>query len=321
MNPTDMFKPDSAQPDPAGPDQVRRFILEDHPVRGHWVRIEEAWRAVREHKQYPPVVQDLLGQAVCASVLLAATLKFRGTLTLQLQGKGAVNLLVSQCTHDFRIRAVARYSEEVRQLQADNFHQLVGDEGRVVVTVESSERDTRYQGIVPLTGSSLAECLEAYFASSEQLPTRVRLAADEGRAVGLLVQKLPTPENEDEFVLDDAELSTQSAWRDAQIAVAAVSSVELLNLSVQKLLTDRIAGRDVRLFKPQSVQFQCRCSEERVTGILRALGESEVRDVLQEQGSVTVTCDYCDRPYRFGPEDVERLFSPTFVASAPPSLQ
>jgi molecular chaperone Hsp33 len=150
---------------PAG-DQVRRFIFEKQPVRGHWVRLESAWRELRAHTPYPPAVSELLGQAVAASVLLAATLKFRGTLTFQLQGNRAVGLLVAQCAHDFRLRAVARYDEAaVRAIAAERgrgaiFRQLVGAEGRIMVTIEAEERSMRYQGVVPLSGTSLAECLE-----------------------------------------------------------------------------------------------------------------------------------------------------------------
>lgn len=305
------------------PDQVRRFVIEDHPVRGHWVHLESAWRALREHKEYPAEVRDLLGEAVCAAVLLAATLKFRGTLTLQLQGNGAVHLLVAQCTHDFHLRAVARFAEERLAVEeatnpADRFLQLVGNEGRVIVTIEAAERDMRYQGIVPLSGGSLSECLEAYFATSEQLPTKVRLAADEGRAAGLLMQKLPTSDEDDGL---DEGIERASAWQDAQKAIAETSRSELLAQPVEPLLTAHFRDRDVRLFKPQSVQFECRCSPERVTDILRALGSDEVRDVLKEQGAVTVTCDYCSRPYRFDADDIERIFSPGYVSADPSSLQ
>jgi molecular chaperone Hsp33 len=192
-------------------DEVRRFIVENRPVRGHWVRLEGAWRELRAHRDYPQPVRELLGQAVAASVLLAATLKFRGQLTLQLQGNGAVSLLVAQCTHDYRLRAVARFdAEAVSALSANGaseeaggagksvFRRLVGSEGRIAVTVEADERNTRYQGIVPLNGDSLAGSLEAYFARSEQLPTRVLLAADGERGAGVLVQKLPEDAATDE---------------------------------------------------------------------------------------------------------------------------
>src|SRR5690242_3559757 len=176
-------------------DEVRRFIVENRPVRGHWVRLEGAWRELRAHRDYPQPVRDLLGQAVAASVLLAATLKFRGTLTFQLQGNGAVSLLVAQCTHDFRLRAVARCDEALVAAtlngEGAGFRSLVGSEGRVTVTVEAEERSLRYQGVVPLEGNSLAESLETYFASSEQLPTRVLLAASDHGVAGMLLQKLP----------------------------------------------------------------------------------------------------------------------------------
>src|SRR5262249_11724712 len=159
----------------AAPNEVRRFIIENQPVRGYWVDLESAWQDLRAHTDYPPAVRDLLGEAVSAAVLLAATLKFEGTLTLQLEGQGLVRLLVAQCSHDFRVRAVARLSEPEaededsarvvdlgarsegtdpftdlgRAASADAFRRLVGESGRVLVTIEAAEREMRYQGIVP----------------------------------------------------------------------------------------------------------------------------------------------------------------------------
>jgi molecular chaperone Hsp33 len=289
-------------------DEVRRFIVENRPVRGHWVRLEGAWRELRAHKEYPEPVRELLGQAVAASVLLAATLKFNGTLTLQLQGNGAVKLLVAQCTHDFRLRAVANFDEAaVEGLVAESqsgaaFRRLVGTEGRVIVTIESEEKNTRYQGIVPLTGASLADSLETYFASSEQLPTRVLLAADGERGVGFLLQKLPDPVNADESDMKEI-------WEDAQRGVERLSTTDLLLRPVEELLERGFATYDMRLFKGTPVQFECRCSQGRVSSLLRALGPDEVRDVLKEQGAVTVTCEFCHRPYRFDAVDVEALFA------------
>ena len=289
-------------------DEVRRFIVENQPVRGHWVRLESAWQELRAHKEYPDAVRELLGQAVAASVLFAATLKFRGTLTLQLQGNGAVSLLVAQCTHDFRLRAVAQFDEDavatISQAPGDqkSFRQLVGTEGRVAVTVEADERGTRYQGVVPLSGASLAESLEAYFQSSEQLPTRVLLAADGERGAGVLVQKIPGRSSDDESEL-------QTIWEDAQRGIESLSPSELLLSPVEDVLTRGFASRDLRLFSGSRVQFECRCNQGRVTNLLRALGPDEVREVLQEQGAITVTCEFCHRPYRFDAGDVEALFA------------
>jgi molecular chaperone Hsp33 len=295
-------------------DEVRRFIVENRPVRGHWVRLEGAWRELRAHRDYPQPVRELLGQAVAASVLLAATLKFRGQLTLQLQGDGAVSLLVAQCTHDYRLRAVARFdTEAVAALSAigacdeagkpagEVFRRLVGSEGRFAVTVEADERNMRYQGIVPLSGDSLAGSLEAYFARSEQLPTRVLLAADGERGAGVLVQKLPEDAASDETQMRDV-------WEQAERGIERLSSEDLLRCPVEELLGRGFAAQDMRLFRGAPVQFECRCSHGRVTSLLRALGPDEVREVLREQGSVTVTCEFCHRPYRFEESDVEALF-------------
>jgi molecular chaperone Hsp33 len=302
---------------PVSPDQVRRFIFENQPVRGHWVHLEAAWRELHAHAAYPPAVIELLGQAVVASVLLAATLKFRGTLTFQLEGDGAVSLLVAQCSHDFRVRAVARCDQAaVGTLTAQSsagregaalFRSLVGDAGRITVTVEAEEKSLRYQGIVPLSGTSLAESLEAYFASSEQLPTRVLLTADETHGAGMLVQKLPGAE--------DAPLGESSAveeaWAGAQRGIQQLGPGGLRNHGIEEVLAKGFPGHDLRLFRGAPVRFECRCSQGRVAGLLRALGQEEVREVLEEEGSVTVTCEFCHRPYRFEPRDIDALFAET----------
>jgi molecular chaperone Hsp33 len=287
------------------PDTVRRFIFEHQPVRGHWVRLDAAWRELRAHQDYPPAVRDLLGEAVTAAVLLAATLKFQGTLTLQMQGPSAVRLLVAQCTNDFRVRAVARFDPERVRAAGEGFRDLVGDEGRLTVTIEAAERDARYQGIVPLAGASLSDSLETYFASSEQIPTRVRLTASETGAAGILVQKLPAAERS--ASADDMQVD--QVWREAQAGAAALDSSTIGTAAVELLLRRAFAGHDVRLFRGSPVQFQCRCSPERVSRVLRSLGAAEVRDILREQGSVAVTCEFCQRPYRFDAVDVERLFA------------
>jgi molecular chaperone Hsp33 len=282
-------------------DRVRRFVLEKHPIRGHAVRLARSWLELREHQVYPPAVQQLLGEAVGAVVLLAATLKFDGTLTLQLQGKGLVNLLVAQCTHDFQVRAMARH-EPIGDTAG--FRSLAGD-GQIVVTVEAADRASSYQGIVPISGESLAECLEAYFVQSEQLPTRVVLASTPGVVCGMLVQRMPGEGGKKE--VDPAALA--SAWMKADHAMAALSRQELLEDDMEQRLVRMFGADEVRVFGGHDVRFQCRCSRERVANVLRSLGLEEVRSVIAEQGAVTVTCEFCQRPYRFDAIDSEQLFA------------
>ena len=181
------------------------------------------------------------------------------------------------------------------------FRQLTGSAGRITVTVEAVEKSARYQGVVPLAGDSLAQSLEAYFATSEQLPTRVVLAADAQRAAGMLVQKLPEPSTG----------STRDAWQEAQWGLQRLAPRMLLGGSLEANLAAVFPGHDVRLFAGAPVEFECRCNPERVAGVLRALGSEEIREVLREQGSVTVTCEFCQRPYAFDSIDIEALFADT----------
>ena len=301
--------------------ELRRFIFEHHPIRGFWIRLDSAWRELRSFQHYPPAVETLLGEAVGAALLLAATLKFRGTLTLQLAGDGGVKLLVAQCTHDFNVRAVARTDEGVHEGSDEGMHepltfkQLVGD-GRLTVTIESEERSARYQGIVSLEGNSLAQCLESYFATSEQLSTRLVLLADSACVSGLLIQKMPAASNQGEA---QAAVS-QGVWEEAQVQLQSLEPSLLRAGSARQLLQRICGGEDSRLFPSMPVRFNCRCSGARVANVLRALGSQEIHDILSEQGAVTVTCEFCGRPYRYDVIDVERLFSQAASPETPQSL-
>jgi molecular chaperone Hsp33 len=299
-------------------DTVRRFLFERFPVRGHVVHLDASWRALHEHHEYPDVVRDVLGEAVAATVLLASTLKFEGLLTLQMQGPGPLHLLVTQATHRMAIRAVARTSGALpggRALSA-----LAGRDGQFTVTIENPDRTSRYQGIVPLVGERLAECLEHYFERSEQLPTRLWLAATPERAAGLVLQRLPSgarasaEEDELEAAAGDED------WNRVLHLAATLTPEELVALPGQELLRRLFHEEDVRLFDASPVWFQCTCSRERVGGILRSLGADEVRSVLEEQGAVEVRCEFCNRAYRFDAVDVGALFAAD-ASARPASLQ
>jgi len=287
---------------------LRRCVLEHHPVRIFWTRLDEAWRELHGPQTHPPAVQALLGEAVTATVLLAATLKFQGTLSLQLQGTGLVRLLIAQCTHDFRVRGVAHVNDQADQAgpggAPGRFAALMGT-GRLTVTIEAEERAARYQGIVALAGDSFAECLSGYFATSEQLPTRIALAADGAHAAGVLVQKMPAAAGQGE----SGGARSQRAWEDVRRNLGALQSAMLRSASPEQLLQRLCGPHDGRLFSATPVRFACRCNRGRVEGLLSALGAREVRDILAEQGAVAVTCEFCGRPYRFDAIDVARLFS------------
>lgn len=291
-------------------DLVRRFTVEHQAVRGQWVRLGPAWLELREHADYPPAVRQLLGEAVSAAVLLASTLKFEGELTLQMQGDGAVRLLVAQCTHDFKVRAVARF-DSARVEAAADFAALAGA-GQIAVTIEADRFASRYQGIVPIDPRSLGASVEHYFENSEQLPTRVLLAADDAGTAGVLIQRLP---QQGGLVGTDSgaasavrEAESWTTYEQASQGLQNVGSDELLARSATDLMQRILPGFDLRLFDAQPVRFQCRCSIERVSDMLRSLGAAEVDSIVAEQGAVTVTCEFCHKPWRFDAVDAARLF-------------
>lgn len=298
-------------------DQLRRFLFERWPVRGHFVRLDASWRAVIEHHAYPPVLVRRLGEAMAATVLVAGTLKFSGRLLLQCQGPGPVHLMVAECTDRHAIRGVARCSGA---LPGDaSLAELTGG-GRLAVTVDNRQHDHRYQGIVPLTQPALAGCLEDYFARSEQLPTRLLLAAGPDRAAGLLLQRVAIGASasaaDDPRALEEAE----DAWRRIGLLASTLSDEELLHQPCEVILRRLFNEDDVRLFEGSPVFFQCACSRERVGGILRSLGETEVHDILRERGDVEVRCEFCNRAYTFDRVDAARLFAAGSPADPAPGV-
>jgi len=296
-----------------GSGQLRRFMLERHEVRGFWVRLDEAWRELRRHQQYAPVVETLLGEALSATVLLASTLKFQGTLTLQLTGDGLVTLLVAQCTHELQVRAVAHAAATLPE--EPSFAQLIG-RGRLCVTIENDEQAARYQGIVALEGANLAACLENYFATSEQLPTSLALSADADRAAGVLLQKMPRSNARGA----PPDVEAQEIWEQLRQRVDTIDASLLRTGTMEQVVQRVCIEHDARLFAAAPVQFACRCSADRVAMLLRALGAVELRGIIAEQGAVTVTCEFCGRPYRLDAIDVEQLISGAASPQAPPLL-
>lgn len=292
-------------------DRLRRFLFEDAPVRGHWVRLSRSWIEAREHQPLAPPVRDLLGQSMAASVLLSASLKFSGTMTLQLSGgSGPVTMLVVQATDTRTIRGVAHLADDA-QTAGLAFPALVAG-SRMVVSVEQAEGGLAWQGIVPMDGDSLAQCLENYFASSEQLPTAIVLAADEYGAAGLLLQKLPVPGSR----VGAQDPDAGDLWDEAIALLATLGGSELLTTRPEKLLSNLFGTRDIRLFDAEPVRFACRCDRERVSAMLRGLGREEVDSIIAEQGTVTVTCEFCRKPYQFDAVDAAGLFLPPAPASA-----
>jgi len=276
-------------------DTLQRFLFEHAPIRGEVARLDATWRAVLERHDYPPALKRVLGELMAAGALLAATLKFEGSIILQMQGDGPVKLIVVECTSERTLRATAKWDGALAD-QA-GFADLVGD-GRFVITLVSGEGRQSYQGVVEIDPRGVAASLEQYMHRSEQLATRLWLAAGDERAAGLLLQKLPGQEDSD-----------HDRWNRATKLAATLTVPELLELPVATLLHRLYHEEDVRLFEPRPVSFRCSCSAERVSAMLRMLGYAEVNSILDERDAVEVTCEFCNRAYRYDRVDAEQIFA------------
>ncbi|MCZ4294723.1 Hsp33 family molecular chaperone HslO [Vibrio sinaloensis] len=276
---------------------LNRYLFEDLSVRGELVQLDEAYQRIISSKEYPAPIQKLLGELLVSTTLLTATLKFEGSITMQLQGDGPVSLAVINGDHDQKIRGVARFEGDI----ADDatIHDLMG-KGHLVITIDPKKGE-RYQGIVGLEGENLSEILETYFANSEQLKTRLWLRAGEyegkAHAAGMLIQVMPdgtgTP--------DDFEHLEQ--------LTNTVKDEELFSLEANELLYRLYNQEKVRVFEPQPVEFFCGCSRERSGAAILTIERTEINDILAEIGSISLHCDYCGTNYSFDEAEVSELFN------------
>lgn len=277
-------------------DFIQRFHFSDSPVRGEVVQLAETVTAVLDRHVYPERVQSLLGEAAAAAVLLASTLKFEGSLILQVRGDGPLETLMVECNHRLEVRAIAQVSDSwSEQAEHLSLSALFGN-GQLAITIDP-EKGERYQGIVPLDAPTLAGCLEHYFDQSEQLPTRIWLVAGDDAAAGMLLQVLP---GHDEG--DDADI-----WPRLQQLTDTVKPDELLDLPVNELLYRLYNEEQVELHEANDVCFRCNCSRERTERVLVSLGEAELNDILAEQGVIDITCQFCNQQYSFDAIDVAQM--------------
>lgn len=282
-------------------DQLHRFIFENTPIRGNTVQLNHTFNTALQHQHCPPVLRRALGELMAASALLAATLKMEGALVLQIQGKGALKLLVVECTAALTMRATAKFSGN---LSDRSFADLIAG-GQFVITLDPKDGNQAYQGIVPIEGGSISEILQNYMLRSEQIETRIWLACDEHSAAGMLLQKLP----------DQPEQDTD-AWNRAGHLADTVRQKELLGLSAEHLLRRLFNEEDVRLFEAQAIRFHCSCSRDSVSAMLRLLGQPEVDSIIVEHGNIEVNCDFCNKHYEFDKVDAEQLFAADIVIPA-----
>lgn len=272
-----------------------RFLIESANTRGVLVRLDESWQETLRRASYPAPVMAILAEAMSAIVLLGANLKFQGKLSLQVKGDGPVSLLVVQTTDTGKVRGMADWREtppETGDLQA-----LFGV-GQMSITISGATPGQDYQGFVSLEAQDLATALMDYFSQSEQLPTMIKLSSNTRTAGGFLLQRLPGTGSE------EAE-----GWNRASQLGSTLSDDELLGLPADGILHRLFHEETVRLYDAEEVAFSCNCSRERVGSMLKGLGEAEARSILEEQGAITVTCEFCRNREVFDSVDVGSLFS------------
>jgi molecular chaperone Hsp33 len=287
----------------AGPDALRRFIFERARVRGELVILNDTWREVSRRREYPEAVRHALGELTAASALLAATLKLEGgALVLQIQGGHPVDLLVVECQSDLRLRAMARWSHLPELTSHPPLHDLAAG-GRCVLTLDPGSGRPAYQGVVPLEGRTTARVLERYMARSEQITTLFALAAGDERAAGLLLQKLPETGGRSG---PDAD---PDLWNRVGHLAATLTRSELLELPERDILRRLFHDEDLRLFETMPVRFACRCSRERLAGLIRLVGAEQVRHDLAAENGLHVTCEFCGQRYDVSREEAERALA------------
>ena len=280
---------------------LHRFIFDAHPIRGNLVQLNSTFKDALAHHDYPAIIKNALGELMAAAALLIATLKMEGALVLQIQGKGALRLLVVECDSDLNMRATAKWDEKWAAELASSINNIVFIDlvknGHFIITLDPKKGEA-YQGIVAIEGETIAEMLQNYMLRSQQIDTALWLACDGKSASGMLLQKLPET--------GDAHLDAD-AWNRINQLANTVTPDELQNLPAETLLGRLFAEEDVRLFEPKNTQFHCSCNQNNVANMLHMLGANELNSIVAEFGQIEVNCDFCNKQYVFDAIDTAQL--------------
>jgi molecular chaperone Hsp33 len=284
---------------PHSPDSTRKFLFEHADIRGELAYLNHSLTEVLTLHQYAPAVGDILGQFLTAAVLLSTTIKFEGRLVLQAQSEGQIPLMMAECTNDQQIRGIARGAEEAT---ATDFMQLF-ETGRLAITIEPL-KGQRYQGIVPLTGSNLASCIEHYFETSEQLPTRLWLSGGLEHSAGLLLQQLPA-----QLVPDISQ--RQQQWEHVCTLADTIENIELSGLEAEQLLRRLYHQDPLQLFDRQLVGFGCSCSRQRCYDALSSMEPESILELMEDDEAISMDCEFCNQQYEFKRQDLAELLGNT----------
>ena len=285
------------------PDLRQRFYIEDSPVRGEVVHLEETLQTILAQRDYAPAVQVLLGEMLSATALLASTLKIKGRISLQIQASGSFKWAMAECNHLGEVRALADYEADPRFNAADSSSTVLSTLISPVLFINiEPEFGERYQGIVALDKPNLAGCLMQYYDLSAQIPTRIVLASSAQRAGGLLIQLLPRNSEEEQERVD------QDLWPRLTMLTETLKIEELTDLESSEILYRLYNEEEVRLPEVEVLKFGCTCSKERCAQALEQIGAEAVRETLEHQNPITMDCQFCNTQYSFSAEEALGLF-------------
>lgn len=308
--------------------ELHKFLFEGQPVRGMLVRLTDSWQEVLQRRAaaddaFPAPVRALIGEMAAAAALMQANIKFNGALILQVFGDGPVKLAVAEVQPDLAFRVTAKVVGEVAEDARLEAMLNVHGQGRCAITLDPLDKkpgQQPYQGVVPLHGDQreplqqLSQVLEHYMLQSEQLDTRLVLAADDRVAAGLLIQRMPVEGEGNLGARNEDEIGRNEAFNRVAHLAATLTRKELLELDADTILRRLFWEEDVRRFTPMTGEhgprFECRCSRERVGAMLRSLGREEIDSIVAERGEVEIGCDFCGLKYRYDAVDVGELFTP-----------
>ncbi len=275
-------------------DSLQRFIFDHTDIRGEIVRLDKSFQTIMQQHHYPETIFNILGQTLAASVLMSAALKFKGQFTVQFQSGTAIKLLVAKCTQDFFIRGLAQYDEALLGTEKTLF-----TGGQLVVTVEPDDAVKPYQSIIPLTAEHISDNLENYFGQSVQIPTKLWLAVNSERAVGMLLQLLPSQTQ----TIEERE----TFWQHAVKLGETITDTELLTLDNETILHRLYHAENVRIFTADPISFRCNCSKKRMDNVIKMLGKKETDEIFETKQVIDITCEYCNSVYTYDRIDVAAL--------------
>ena len=290
-------------------DLHQRFLFEHLAVRGELVHSNQSWQEILKRHEYPANIRNILGEMAAAAMLLSATLKFKGSLIMQIQGNGPLAMAVIEATSERTMRGLAQWEGDISNM---SLLEMLGT-GRLVITIDPHKGE-RYQGIVDLSSGDIGQALEDYMLRSQQLETRLWLFADGFCAAGMLLQKMP------DDLSSEIHVEDEDAWSRVTQLANTVKDDELALLPFEDLIRRLFHEEDVRIFEKDPISFRCSCTRDRVTDMLRMLGYEEVQSILESETNVGVNCQFCNHYYEFDKVDVEAVFAVN-VASNKPSTK